>query len=293
MELRIEHLTKRFKDKVAVNDVSITLTPGIWGLLGANGAGKTTLMRMIADIMTPTDGAVYFDGEDIRKMGERYRDAFGILPQEFGYPKEFTVVDYLEYMAALKGISKEQAPKKIDNLLNILTLADVKRKKIKKLSGGMRRRVGIAQAVLNDPKILILDEPTAGLDPGERIKFRNYISEFAHNRIVLVSTHIVSDVEHIANKIAIMRGGEIVEVGTNSDLLDSIKGKVWSVAVPPVKISEIEKKIHVINQQYQDNGLISFRYLADTPQVEGSTMVSPRLEDLYLWLFPNYDTEVV
>ena len=293
MELRIEHLTKRFKDKVAVNDVSITLTPGIWGLLGANGAGKTTLMRMIADIMTPTDGAVYFDGEDIRKMGERYRDAFGILPQEFGYPKEFTVVDYLEYMAALKGISKEQAPQKIDNLLNILTLADVKRKKIKKLSGGMRRRVGIAQAVLNDPKILILDEPTAGLDPGERIKFRNYISEFAHNRIVLVSTHIVSDVEHIANKIAIMRDGEIVEVGTNSDLLESIKGKVWSVAVPPVKISEIEKKIHVINQQYQDNGLISFRYLADTPQVEGSTMVSPRLEDLYLWLFPNYDTEVV
>ena len=293
MELRIEHLTKRFKDKVAVNDVSITLTPGIWGLLGANGAGKTTLMRIIADIMTPTDGAVYFDGEDIRKMGERYRDAFGILPQEFGYPKEFTVVDYLEYMAALKGISKEQAPQKIDNLLNILTLADVKRKKIKKLSGGMRRRVGIAQAVLNDPKILILDEPTAGLDPGERIKFRNYISEFAHNRIVLVSTHIVSDVEHIANKIAIMRDGEIVEVGTNSDLLESIKGKVWSVAVPPVKISEIEKKIHVINQQYQDNGMISFRYLADTPQVEGSTMVSPRLEDLYLWLFPNYDTEVV
>lgn len=293
MELRIEHLTKRFKDKVAVNDVSITLTPGIWGLLGANGAGKTTLMRIIADIMTPTDGAVYFDDEDIRKMGERYRDAFGILPQEFGYPKEFTVVDYLEYMAALKGISKEQAPPKIDNLLNILTLTDVKRKKIKKLSGGMRRRVGIAQAVLNDPKILILDEPTAGLDPGERIKFRNYISEFAHNRIVLVSTHIVSDVEHIANKIAIMRDGEIVEVGTNSDLLDSIKGKVWSVSVPPVKISEIEKKIHVINQQYQDNGLISFRYLADTPQVEGSTMVSPRLEDLYLWLFPNYDTEVV
>ena len=188
MELKIEHLSKRFKDKTAVDDVSLTLTSGVWGLLGANGAGKTTLMRMIADIMVPTNGAIYYDGQDIHEMGKAYRELFGFLPQDFGYSRDFTVKDYLEYMAALKDVPTRETSRKINHLLDILTLSDVKRKKIAKLSGGMKRRVGIAQAMLNDPKILVMDEPTAGLDPGERVRFRNFISEFSHDRIVLIST---------------------------------------------------------------------------------------------------------
>ena len=179
MELKIEHLSKQFKDKTAVNDVNLTLTPGIWGLLGANGAGKTTLMRMIADIMTPTNGAVYYDGKDIRELGEVYRSKFGFLPQDFGYHRDFTVKDYLEYMAALKDIPTRATTQKINHLLDILSLSDVKKKKISNLSGGMKRRVGIAQAMLNDPEILVMDEPTAGLDPGERVRLRNFISEFS------------------------------------------------------------------------------------------------------------------
>ena len=178
MELRIEQVSKHFKDKEAVNDVSLTLSAGVWGLLGANGAGKTTLMRMIADIMAPTNGKVLYNGTDICQLGETYRAVFGFLLQDFGYSHDFAVKDYLEYMAALKDVPINMTRKKIDELLEILTISDVKNKKIAKLSGGMRRRVGIAQAMLNDPEVLILDEPTAGLDPGERVRFRNLISEF-------------------------------------------------------------------------------------------------------------------
>lgn len=232
MELKIEHLRKQFKDKTAVDDVSLTLTNGVWGLLGANGAGKTTLMRMIADIMTPTSGTIYYDGTDIQKMGKSYRDLFGFLPQDFGYNRDFTVKDYLEYMAALKDVPARETSKKINYLLDILTLSDVKRKKISKLSGGMKRRVGIAQAMLNDPQILVMDEPTAGLDPGERVRFRNFISEFSHDRIVLISTHIVSDIEYIATQNAIMKAGKIVDVGTTDELVKQIEGKVWTCTIP-------------------------------------------------------------
>ena len=180
MELKIEHISKQFKDKTAVDDVSLTLTTGVWGLLGANGAGKTTLMRILADIMTPSSGRISLDGKDIHKMGADYRNIFGFLPQDFGYSRDFTVKDYLEYVAALKDVPLRETTKKINYLLDILTLSDVKRKKIAQLSGGMKRRVGIAQAMLNDPKILVMDEPTAGLDPGERVRFRNFISEFSH-----------------------------------------------------------------------------------------------------------------
>ena len=190
MELKIEHLTKQFKDKMAVDDASLTLTPGVWGLLGANGAGKTTLMRMVAGIMTPTSGVICYDGTDIRKMGEAYRDIFGFLPQDFGYSRDFTVKDYLEYVAALKDVPAKETAKKINYLLDVLTLSDVKGKKIAKLSGGMKRRVGIAQAMLNEPKILVMDEPTAGLDPGERVRFRNFISEFSHDSLYQCTLHV-------------------------------------------------------------------------------------------------------
>lgn len=287
MELKIEHISKRFKDKTAVDDVSLTLTTGVWGLLGANGAGKTTLMRMIADIMTPSSGTISFDGKDIHKMGAEYRNIFGFLPQDFGYSRDFTVKDYLEYVAALKDVPYKETIKKINHLLDILTLSDVKGKKIAKLSGGMKRRVGIAQAMLNDPKILVMDEPTAGLDPRERVRFRNFISEFSHDRIVLISTHIVSDIEYIATRNAIMKEGKIVDVGTTNELIKQIEGKVWSCVVPAEKMIEYEMRLHIINQRNEDNDRISIRYLAEQSAIDGSVTATPRLEDLYLRLFPQ------
>ena len=175
MELKIQNITKRYRDKTAVDDVSITLTPGVWGLLGANGAGKTTLMRMLAGILRPCCVRILCDGVEIGTLGAAYREKLGYLPQEFGFYPEFTVQDYLEYMAALKGLPRTEAARQIDALLERVSLTEVRRKKIVKLSGGMKRRVGIAQALLNDPEILILDEPTAGLDPGERVRFRNLL----------------------------------------------------------------------------------------------------------------------
>lgn len=291
MELKIEHISKRFKDKTAVDDVSLTLTKGVWGLLGANGAGKTTLMRMIADIITPSSGSISFDGENIRKMGADYRNIFGFLPQDFGYSRDFTVKDYLEYVAALKDVPPRETTKKINYLLDILTLSDMRGKKISKLSGGMKRRVGIAQAMLNDPKILVMDEPTAGLDPGERVRFRNFISDFSHDRIVLISTHIVSDIEYIATRNAIMKDGKIIDVGTTNELVKQIEGKVWSCVVPAQKMMEYEMRLRIINQRGEENNQVSIRYLADHSEVDGSSPVEPRLEDLYLWLFPQESVE--
>lgn len=291
MELKIEHLSKRFKDKRAVDDACITLTPGVWGVLGANGAGKTTLMRMIADIMMPTSGAIYYNGADIHKMGESYRNIFGFLPQDFGYSRDFTVKDYLEYVAALKDVPARETTKKINDLLDILTLSDVKGKKIAKLSGGMKRRVGIAQAMLNNPKILVMDEPTAGLDPGERVRFRNFISEFSHDRIVLISTHIISDIEYIATRNAIMKAGKIVDIGTTNELVKEIEGKVWTCSVSAGDLNSYEMRLRVINQRSEDNGQVSIRYLSETPDIPGAIAAQPRLEDLYLWYFPQENLE--
>ena len=229
MELTTQHLTKRFKDMTAVNDVSLQITPGVWGLLGANGAGKTTLMRMIAGIMKPTAGEICYDGIPIHELKGSYRDVFGYLPQEFGFYPEFTVKDYLEYVAVLKGLSDRDSKHKIGELLEQMTLSHVKNKKISKLSGGMKRRVGIAQALLNEPEILILDEPTSGLDPGERVRFRNLLSEFAHDRIVLISTHIVSDIEYIATQNAVMKNGELLAKGTTEELVELVAGDRKSV----------------------------------------------------------------
>ena len=294
MNLQIMNITKEFKDKKAVDKVNLTLTPGVWGLLGANGAGKTTLMRMITDIMSPTSGVIKYNGQNIKTLGKLYREILGFLPREFGCSNDFSVVDYLEYVAAYKGIEKKVATRKIDELLDILTLSDVKKKKIVKLSGGMRRRVGIAQAMLNNPEILILDEPTAGLDPGERIRFRNFISEFAQDRIVLISTHIVSDIEYISTKNAIMKSGKIVDVGTTDELVKQIEGNVWSALIPAKEVAIFERKLRIINQKNEPNGMVSIRYLSSNSEVDNSVSEEPRLEDLYLWLFPEaaYEREV-
>ncbi len=285
MELTIDHLSKEYKDKRAVDDVSLALTSGIWGLLGANGAGKTTLIRMIAGILAPSAGQIRYDGVDIAHLGAAYRDLFGYLPQEFGFYPEFTVIDYLNYMAALKGLPVKTSKRKIDELLESLALTDVRKKRIVKLSGGMKRRGGVAQALLNEPKVLILDEPTSGLDPAERVRFRNLIAQFAQDRIVLISTHIVSDVEYIAAQNALMRGGQLVAVGQTQQLVQQMAGKVWQCVISDEELSRWKQTQRIANLQHEKDHQVVVRYLAQQPINDHSEAVQPRLEDLYLWLF--------
>ena len=278
MELTLEHVSKQFKDrqnsKTAVDDVSLKFGPGVWGLLGANGSGKTTLMRMICGIM-------------IDQLGDAYRDVIGYLPQEFGFYPEFTVQQYLEYIAALKGLTDQQTRQKIDELLTRLSLEDVRKKRITKLSGGMKRRVGIGQALLNDPEFLVLDEPTSGLDPGERVRFRNLLSEFAHDRIVLISTHIVSDIEYIATRNAIMKNGAILQTGSTRELVVQMEGRVFEASIDPRDLSRLEEKVQVVNVRNEADGSVSLRYLGAPDDVPQARPQEPRLEDLYLELFPR------
>lgn len=218
MELCIDRLTKQYENKIAVDWVSLQLTNGVYGLLGANGAGKTTFMRMLCGILKPTSGTVTFDGMDV--SSEEYRAELGYLPQDFGYYPDFNGMDFLLYMASLKGLTKTEAKRKSKKLLELVSLSDVAKKKIATYSGGMKQRLGIAQALLNDPKIIILDEPTAGLDPKERVRFRNLIKELGTESIVLLSTHIVSDIEHIADTVLMMKAGQIVFNGSADEIDD-------------------------------------------------------------------------
>lgn len=287
MELCMTDLTKRFGHFTAVDSVTLTMTHGVYGLLGVNGAGKTTLMRMLCTLLAPSAGTITYDGRDIFAMDADYRDLLGYLPQEFGFYPSFTVRDYLDYMAALKGIGKRDARRRINELLEQLGLADVRKKRIAKLSGGMKRRVGIAQALLNEPEILILDEPTSGLDPSERVRFRNLLSEFAQGRIVLISTHIVADVEYIAMQNAIMKDGRLVGCGTTTDLVAEVAGKVWTARVPAADLPRWERALTIVNLKSEPDGSASLRYLAEHAEIPGSTSADARLEDLFLWLFPH------
>lgn len=221
MELILDRVTKQYASKIAVDRITVNLKPGVIGLLGANGAGKTTLMRMICGILKPSSGTISFEGMDA--SDEMYRDALGYLPQDFGYYPNFTGMDFLMYMAALKGLDKSEAKRKCNELLKTVNLENAANKKIKTYSGGMKQRLGIAQAVLNDPKILILDEPTSGLDPKERVRFRNLIAELGKDAIVILSTHIVSDVEHIADRILMMKEGNIIFDGNISDINEDLE----------------------------------------------------------------------
>lgn len=282
MGLVIDRITKQYKNKIAVDRLSLNLTTGVYGLLGANGAGKTTLMRMICGILKPTSGEVTFNGIDVSE--ESYRDALGYLPQDFGYYPEFSAQDFMYYMASLKGLTKAQAQAKTKELLEIVSLADVAKKKIKTFSGGMKQRLGIAQALLNNPKILILDEPTAGLDPKERVRFRNLISELGKDRIVLLSTHIVSDVEHIANTILVMKDGQIMHSGNLEHIIKAIDGKVFECSVDNKTVQGLAANYPVINIRSEGENTF-LRLICDKKPHDAAVNVSATLEDLYLYYF--------
>jgi ABC-2 type transport system ATP-binding protein len=284
MELMIENLSKQYKDKWAVNHFSVSINQGVYGLLGPNGAGKSTLMRMMADILKPTAGRILLDERDIHLMGDEYRDMLGYLPQNFGAYKNFTVHRFLLYIAALKGIGRKAAEQKIDRLLKFVNLEDVKSKKIRALSGGMKQRIGIAQALLNDPSILILDEPTSGLDPNERVRFRNLLSEISSEKIVLLSTHIVSDVEYIAKDVIVMKQGQLLRQAPSAELAQEIKGKVWSVRIPEIRLAELKQKYVIGNILRHQNG-IEVRVLSEEAPLPDAVAVDPDLEDYYLYHF--------
>ena len=284
MELQMVNLTKRFRDFKAVDDMNIRITNGVYGLLGVNGAGKTTLMRMICTLLTPTSGQILCDGKDIQKMEGEYRNLLGYLPQEFGFYPEFTVKDYLLYIASLKGIRPIVAKKRVKKLLEQVGLSKAANKKMKKLSGGMKRRVGIAQAILNNPKILILDEPTAGLDPTERVRFRNLISELSEERIVILSTHIVSDVEYIANEIWLMKNGRLVQRGSLNDVLDSMPEKVWSLVTSQAEATKFTKQYKVSNMKADRDG-VELRIISAQQPCAYAEVVQPNLEDVFLYYF--------
>lgn len=281
MELELHQLTKNFGHFTAVNHMNLTMSNGVYGLLGVNGAGKTTLMRMLCTLLRPTSGSISCDGKDIFKMDGEYRRLLGYLPQDFGFYPEFTVQDYLLYIASIKGIRPAAAHKKVRELLPQVGLAKASNKKMKKLSGGMKRRAGIAQAMLNNPKILILDEPTAGLDPNERIRFRNLISELSEDRLVLLSTHIVSDIEYIANQIWLMKDGTLIKKGTAREVIASMPEKVWSCPVEHSQVSDAMTRYKISNMKSEPQGAV-LRIIAEKMPYPGAVCTEPSLEDVFL-----------
>ncbi|MCI8408512.1 MAG: ABC transporter ATP-binding protein [Lachnospiraceae bacterium] len=284
MELIITNLTKKFQNMIAVNQVSYTMTTGVYGLLGVNGAGKTTLMRMLCTLLNPTSGTITLDGKDIFALDGNYRKILGYLPQDFGFYPDFSVYDYLMYISSIKGVCPIVAKQRIEQLLKKVGLSKVGKKKMKKLSGGMKRRAGIAQAMLNDPKILILDEPTAGLDPNERIRFRNLISELAEERLILLSTHIVSDIEYIANEIILMKDGEICVSGTSEELIATMPVQVWSATIAKDKVNSFLQAYKVSNIKTGQEGT-ELRILSKQQPAENAMLEAATLEDLFLYYF--------
>jgi ABC-2 type transport system ATP-binding protein len=286
MELSLDRLTKHYGSKIAVDCVSADLKPGVYGLLGANGAGKTTLMRMMCGVLEATSGEVFLDGKDIISMGAEYRNLLGYLPQEFGYYPNDTAMQFLMYIAALKGIPKPMAMKRSVELLEEVGLSQVANKKCKTFSGGMKQRLGIAQALLNRPEILILDEPTAGLDPKERVRFRNLLSEYAGDKIVILSTHIVSDVEAIADEVFLMKKGKFVMKGSVSQLTEQASGKVWELAVSNEEARKWKETATIANLRHEGSQII-LRIVADQKPDENAVPSEATLEDLYLFYFPT------
>lgn len=284
MEVQFENITKNYGDKQVMKGISLTMGTGVYGLLGPNGAGKTTLIRILADVLRPTSGRVLYDGKDIHTVGDEYRAKVGYLPQDVSFYGDFTGRDYLEYSAALKGMEKAPAKQQIEELAHSVGLRDDLKRKCAAYSGGMQRRLGIVQALLDDPEILILDEPTSGLDPYERIRFRNIISAYAKDRLVLLSTHIVSDVEHIAAKIMMMEYGNIQHIHTGGECIQMMEGRVWLTEMPAGKLVDYQNRAVISNVKAKGDRM-EVRVIANAKPTFDAVQAMPTLEDAYLYLF--------
>ena len=284
MKLSFEHISKLYGNTAALQQIDLTLVSGVYGLLGPNGAGKTTLMRIMTDLLAPSTGRVLLDGQDIAVMGAAFRKKLGYLPQDFGVYPNFTAEQFLLYIARLKGLSKFEAKRQTDGLLHMVGLDDKKQKKLKGFSGGQRQRVGIAQALLGDPEILVLDEPTAGLDPEERIRFRGIISDLSQQKLVLLSTHIVSDLEAVANEIILLRKGVVLEMQKPASLLEQLNEQVWLVTVPAADETALTKQYTCSNVMHTD-GKSVIRLLSESAPRPDAVPTTPNMEDLYLYYF--------
>lgn len=292
MELKVENLCRAYRKKIALQNVSFTLKKGVYGLLGENGAGKSTLMRMMATVDFPTSGKIMCDGADIFEMDEKYRAIIGYMPQEYSVYPAFTARQLLEYMGVLKGVPKAKLKDKISEVLDFVNLSGAADKKVKTFSGGMKRRIGIAQAILNEPEILILDEPTAGLDPKERIRFSNIISDMGKEKIVLLSTHIVSDIEAIASELVVIKSGVILETGNVEELVWRVDGHVWETTVNQEVYHRLQKERAVIHIK-QTGKEVQVRFVGEEyPDVENRRAV-PTLEDYYIYTGGNMEDKAI
>ena len=281
MELTIDRLNKRYGQYWALRELSLRCEPGLLGLVGPNGAGKTTLMRMIATLLDPTEGTIRWNGQDVRSDGEALREVLGYLPQNFGIYPEFTGRQFLRYLAAMKGLPSSFIRRRVDEVLEIANLEKVADRKLPAYSGGMKQRIGIAQALLNDPELLIVDEPTAGLDPTERVRFRTLLSSLTTNRIILLSTHIISDVEAVASRLVILQEGQVLADTTPAGLLASARGSVWSVTTDQATAMELQANHQVSTMVTQLDG-IALRIVSSTRPRAGAVTVDPSLEEAYL-----------
>ncbi|SES45380.1 ABC transporter ATP-binding protein [Psychrobacillus sp. OK032] len=284
MELSIQSISKSYKNKQILDNISLTFTSGVYSFLGANGSGKTTLMRIIINVLKPTSGKVLLNGEEITGLGEEYRDLLGYVPQHVAFYPNMKVHSFLEYVGTLKGIEKKVLHQKVDYWLKQVNLYEERNQKIRKLSGGMKQRVGIAQAMLNDPKILILDEPTAGLDPKERIRFRSIIASLSVNRIVLYTTHIASDLEGLTDYVCILRKGKLEQLNRPEEVLNTLKNKVWEVIIRPSELANIENTYRV-GAIEKTGGQIRVRLYHEDQPLPAAIKKEPTLEDIYLYYF--------
>lgn len=284
--LIVNNVSKSYGKFEVLKDINIEFTNGVYGLLAPNGAGKTTLIKMLTTLLFPGKGEILYNGTEITAMGDEYRDILGYLPQEFGYYKNYSPRKFLRYLSALKGIDKKESEKKINELLKLVGLEKVSDKKMKQFSGGMIQRVGIAQAMLNDPKILILDEPTAGLDPKERVRFRNLLTQLSRERIVILSTHIVSDIESIANEIIMIKNKQILYKDNLKNICKILEGKVFETKIDFHESSNFRNKYFSLSERQEDDEM-RIRFVSEANIDNSWQSVNPSIEDVFLYVYKD------